>query len=370
MLFGAKKNFGFGLMRLPLVEGTDEIDFEQVNKMVDTFMESGFNYFDSARVYHAGRSEVAVRKCLAERYPRESYVYTNKLSTECFTNEEEIDPLFEDQLKVCGMEYFDCYLLHCQTATSYAKYKKVHAYEHVQKFKEQGRIKHIGISFHDKAELLDTILSEHPEIEVVQLQINYLDWESASVESRKCYEVCVKYNKPVIVMEPVKGGSLANVPADAGKLFSELSDATPASYAIRFAAGHENVVMTLSGMSNYDQLLDNIATMKDYKPLDEKELDTVWKVRDIILSLNAIPCTACRYCVEGCPMGIRIPDLFNCYNQHVAYNSGNQSFWYGIITSTSGKASDCVKCGACEASCPQHLPIRKLLEDVAERFGK
>lgn len=246
-----KKNFGFGCMRLPMKNG--EVDYDEFSKMVDTFIENGFNYFDTAHGYVDGKSETALRECLTSRYPRDAYILTDKLSTHHFTKQEEIAPLFESQLEACGVEYFDFYLMHAQDANIYAKYKKLHAYETALEFKKKGKIKHFGISFHDKAAVLDQILTEYPQIEVVQIQFNYVDYEDASVESRKCYEACEKHNKPVIVMEPVKGGSLVSLPENAKQIFDNLHGGSPASYAIRFAASFPNIMMVLSGMGNMEK---------------------------------------------------------------------------------------------------------------------
>lgn len=363
-----KKNFGFGCMRLPMKD--KEIDYEQMNEMVDIFMKEGFNYFDTARVYHEGYSEVAVRKCVAERYPRESFVLTDKLSDSLFKSEEEVKPLFEKQLESCGVEYFDFYLLHAQTRTLFEKYKKCRAYEQAFELKAEGKIKHVGLSFHDTAEVLDQILTEYPQLEVVQIQLNYVDFDDPAVQSRKCYEVCRKHNKPVIVMEPVRGGYLANLPDEGKKIIESLRGGSAASYAIRFAAGFDNVMMVLSGMSNLEQLRDNLSYMKDFKPLDETELEAVNKVCDVFRSMHLISCTSCRYCIDGCPKEISIPDLFSCMNTKKMYNDWNADYYYDVYTQNHGKASDCIECGKCEKACPQHLEIRSLLKTVVEEFEK
>lgn len=246
-----KKRFGFGCMRLPMKGG--EVDTVEVSKMVDTFIENGFNYFDTAHGYLAGKSETALRECLTKRYSREQYILTDKLTEPYFNKQEDIRPFFESQLAACGVEYFDFYLMHAQSEEIFAKFKACKAYETVLQLKEEGKIKHFGISFHDKAAVLEQILKEYPQIEVVQIQFNYLDYENPSVESKKCYEICQKYEKPVIVMEPVKGGSLVNLPKEAQAVFDELqaeNKASNASYAIRFAAGFEGMMMVLSGMGS------------------------------------------------------------------------------------------------------------------------
>lgn len=366
------RNFGFGCMRLPLVG--EEVDLEQTKEMVDYFLENGFNYFDTAHGYLGGRSETALRECLVARHPRSSYILTNKLSTHFFRKEEEILPLFRQQLEACGVDYFDFYLMHAQDGAIFAKYKKCHAYEIALKLKEEGKIRHFGISFHDKAHVLDQILTEYPQIEVVQIQFNYVDYEDASVESRKVYEVCEKHGKPVIVMEPVKGGSLVNLPEAAQQALDAVGNGmSNASYAIRFAAGFPNMCMVLSGMSNMEQMKDNVSFMKDFRPLSLQERAAVDRVCEIFHSMNMIPCTGCHYCVldNDCPQKIQIPVLFACYNEKTIFKSWNQDYYYGnILTRDHGKASDCLECGKCEKICPQHLPIRTLLKDVAKEFEK
>ena len=314
-----KGNFGFGCMRLPM--NGSKIDYDEMIRMADAFTEAGFNYFDTAHGYHGGESEIAIRECVAKRYDRSRFLLTNKLTEPYFRSQEDIRPFFEKQLEWCGVEYFDFYLMHAQDKNNYQKFKRCKAYETAYGFKEEGLIKHFGISFHDKAEVLDMILTEHPEVEIVQIQFNYVDYEDATVESRKVYEVCEKHNKPVIVMEPVKGGSLVNLPKDADQILRNLNGGSNASYAIRFAASFPNMAMVLSGMSNMAQMQDNISAMQNFKPLDEKEMEAVAKVCGIFKNLNLIPCTACKYCIEEneCPKGIRIPDLFAALNgtQHI-----------------------------------------------------
>ena len=361
-----KKNFGFGCMRLPM-DG-EKVDYAEFTRMVDHFMSEGFNYFDTARVYIGGQSETAIRDCVVRRYPRDSFILTDKLSGALFNSEKEIRPLFEKQLESCGVDYFDFYLLHAQNKSLFEKYKKCRAYETAFALKAEGKVKHVGLSFHDTAEVLDQILNEYPEVEVVQIQLNYIDFEDPAVQSRACYEVCRKHNKPVIVMEPVKGGNLVNLPEDAKKIIGELHGGSPASYAVRFAAGFDGIFMVLSGMSNMEQMLDNTSHMKDFKPLNKTERDAISRVCDVFHSIKLIPCTACRYCTDGCPKHIPIPDLFSCMNNYTLYHNWNVKYYYNARTERGSKASDCISCGKCEKACPQHLHIRELLRDVAKEF--
>ncbi len=363
--------FGFGFMRLPMKgEDNKEIDYEQTSEMVDAFLDYGFNYFDVAHGYLDEMCEDALRRTLTSRYPRDSYILTNKLSDAYFDSEEEIKPFFESQLELCGVDYFDFYLMHAQDRIFYEKYKRCRAYEIAQELKALGKVKHVGLSFHDKAEVLEEILTDHPEIEVVQLQVNYIDYETEAVESRACIEVCKKHGKPVVVMEPVKGGVLANVPAEVEAFFDEAGGASPASYAIRFAAGCDGVYMTLSGMSSLEQLKDNCSHMKNFRPLDEVERGAIAKALDFFASKNLIACTACRYCTQGCPMNIDIPTLFSCMNTREIFHGWTSQYYYLRAVRDKGLAKDCIGCGACESICPQHLPIREILGNVAERFSK
>lgn len=364
-----KKNFGFGCMRLPLKDG--EVDLAETSRMVDYFLEQGFNYFDTAHGYLQGRSETALKACLTSRHPRDSYILTDKLTGTFFKTEADIRPFFQSQLEACGVDYFDFYLMHAQSATFYQHFKKCRAYETAFALKAEGKIKHVGISFHDHAEVLEQILTDYPEIEVVQIQFNYVDYDDPAVQSRKCYEVCRRHGKPVLVMEPVKGGNLVNLPEEARKVLDELHGGSPASYAIRFAAGFPGMMMVLSGMSSMEQMKDNLSYMKDFQPLNETELEAVKKVQRIFRGMNLIPCTACRYCTDSCPRQIAIPDLFAVMNTKQIYHDWNADFYYNnVYTGAGRRASDCIQCGRCEKACPQHLPIRRLLTEIAAEFDK
>ncbi len=365
-----KTFFGFGCMRLPMIGS--EVDIEQFKEMTDYFIENGFNYFDTAHGYIDGKSEKAIKVALTSRYSRDKYLLTDKLTEPYFDSEEEIRPFFQKQLDACGVEYFDFYLMHAQNAVNFEKFKKCRAYETAFKLKEEGKIKHVGLSFHDRAEVLDNILTTYPEIEIVQIQFNYVDYEDPNVQSRKVYEVCRKHNKPVIVMEPVKGGSLVNLPEAAQAIYRDLDEnASNASYAIRFAASQEGIRIVLSGMSDMAQMKDNVSYMKDFKPLSAEEMGAIARVTAIYKGLDMIPCTACHYCVEEnhCPMDIMIPEIFASVNRKKVFSDASQNDYYNnTLTNGHGKASECIECGGCEAVCPQHLEIRDLLKKAAEEF--
>lgn len=363
-----KKNFGFGCMRLPMKDG--EVDTEETSRMVDTFLENGFNYFDTAHGYLDGKSELALKDCLTGRYPRDRYLLTNKLTNSFFQKQEDIRPFLESQLEACGVAYFDFYLMHAQNAEVFKYFKECRAYETAFEMKAEGKIRHVGLSFHDRPEVLEQILTEYPQIEVVQIQFNYVDYDNPTVQSRACYEVCRKFGKPVIVMEPVKGGNLVNLPEKAAEILRELHGGSLASYAIRFAAGFPGIRMVLSGMSSLAQMQDNISYMKNFVPLNKRELAAIEDVQEVFNGLHLIPCTACRYCTDGCPQHIAIPDLFATMNSKKLYKDWNADYYYGMHTGPGRRASDCLKCGKCEKACPQHLPIRQLLEDVAKEFEK
>ncbi len=361
-----KGKFGFGFMRLPM--HADQVDMEECTRMVDAFLEAGFSYFDTASVYLNGQSEAALKQCLTSRYPRERYCLTNKLSRSLFEKEEDIRPLVDRQLAACGVEYFDFYLMHALSARSFQQYKQCRAIETAFQLKAEGKLHHVGMSFHDTAQVLDEILTEYPQLEVVQLQFNYLDYEDAAIQSRLCYEVCQKHHKPVIVMEPVKGGKLIELPDAAKQVFDELQGGSYASYAIRYAASFEDVAMVLSGMGSMAMVEDNCGYMASFQPLDEREQAAVRQVCAILRGQNTVACTGCRYCVDGCPRQIPIPELFACLNGKRLRGTWDADYYARICTESGGRAGDCIECGLCEGSCPQHLPIRELLKEVRQTF--
>ncbi|MBR6396995.1 MAG: aldo/keto reductase [Lachnospiraceae bacterium] len=377
MEFTPEKKLGFGLMRLPQNSANPaDIDLEQLKKMVDLFIEKGFTYFDTAWMYNAFASENAVKEVLTSRHDRESFTLATKLHSSFFDSLEGRDEVFNKQLEKTGAGYFDYYLLHGIEGSMLDKYEKFDCFNWLLDKKAKGLVKHAGFSFHDKPELLDRILTEHPEMEFVQLQINYLDWESEWIKSRECYEVCVKHGKPVIVMEPVKGGTLANIPKKAEDLFKEKEpQLSVPSWAIRFVASLPNVMVVLSGMSNMAQIEDNISYMADFKPLNVEEKKICFEVADIINSQITVPCTACHYCTEGCPMNIAIPEYFSLYNEDMRENLDEKGWTinfsnYDNIAEKRGKAGDCIGCGQCESVCPQHLTIIDFLKDVSAHFDR
>lgn len=363
------KKLGFGLMRLPQIdEDYTHIDVEKVKEMVDAFINAGGTYFDTAYMYHGGFSERAFKEAVVMRYDRERFTVTDKLPMGMISTAEQMEEIFEEQLERCGVAYFDYYWLHALNKSSYETTERLHAFEFIMEKKKEGKIRHIGFSFHDSPEVLEQILSEHPETEYVQLQINYLDWEDASVQAKRCYEIAANYDKPVIVMEPVKGGALVDIPEKAAQLFKEKEpELSTASWAVRYAATHEKVMMVLSGMSNLAQVEDNISYMKDFKPLNEEEMRLTAKAAQIIRETIAIPCTACRYCIDECPQKIAIPDYFALYNEWKKFGRLDKvKHDYRELLKEHGKASDCIKCGRCEAHCPQQLAIRDFLKQIAE----
>ena len=363
-----KGRFGFGAMRLPMEK--KKVDLEETRRMVDAFMAKGLNYFDTAHGYLGEQSEPALREALTSRYPRESYFLTDKLSGEFYHKQEDIRPLIEKQLELCGVDSFDMVLLHAITEQEFAKVKRCNAWTVLKELRQEGKIRHLGFSFHDKAEVLEKVLSEFPDAEAVQIQLNYLDAQDAAVQSELVRQVCVRHGKPVIVMEPCKGGSLAKLPPDAEAALSPLENVDQPGLALRWAAGREGVMMVLSGMSNLEQMESNLRSMADPAPLTEEEEAAVERVADAFHRMGGIACTGCRYCISGCPMHIHIPDLFACKNSRDLFHNWNSDWYYTMNTKAGGKASDCIRCGKCEAACPQHLPIRDLLAGLAAEYEK
>ena len=370
------KKLGFGMMRLPLTDpdNSGSIDFAELNKMVDAYLENGFTYFDTAWMYCDCKSEDAVKKALVMRHPRESFTITTKLPSYMLKNPEDRDYVFNEQLRKTGAGYFDYYLIHDVNSGSISTFERLDCFNWLKEKRAQGLVKKAGFSFHDGPELLDRILTDYPWLEFVQLQINYLDWDSAGVQSRACYEVALKHNKAIFVMEPVKGGMLANVPQEAAEMFKNHAPSMSVpSWAIRFAASLENVELVLSGMSNMQQLNDNMGYMSDFVPLNEEEIAMVHKAAEIINSDIAIACTGCAYCVVDCPKNIPIPKYFSLYNADLKERVNNkgwtaQTGYFGTLTAKFGKPSECIGCGKCEKMCPQHLHIRDYLKDVAAHF--
>lgn len=357
---------GFGLMRLPRLEDKT-IDVEQSKKMVDAFLEAGGKYFDTAFIYEG--SEEATRKALCERYPRDSYYLATKLNVgdSVCKSAEQAKTQIRISLERTGAGYFDFYLLHALSRENKPRYDAFGAWDYVKELKAQGLIRHYGFSFHDSPEVLDSILTEHPDVEFVQLQINYADWDEPKIQSRGCYEVATRHGIPVVVMEPVKGGLLANPPKSVREVLQRADPrASAASWAVRFAASLDNVMMVLSGMSNEAQMADNLSYMKHFEPLSHAEQQTIADARAALQQVDRIACTGCSYCVAGCPMGVEIPDIFSVMNVYKLYDKleeakGEYSWRVG-----EGKASKCVKCGQCEGVCPQHLPIIAYLEEAAK----
>ena len=372
MDFKPAKKLGFGLMRLPLTDPNVEtsIDIEEMKRMVDAFLAGGFTYFDTAWMYCGFQSECAAKQALVDRYPRESYTLADKLHSAYIKTKADRDKIFNEQLRKTGAGYFDYYLIHDVNAEHYKVYQELECFEWLAEKKAAGLVRHMGFSFHDNAELLDRVLTDHPEVEFVQLQLNYLDWDSETVQSGKCYQTAVRHGKPVIVMEPVKGGTLAKVPAGVEAMFKQARpELSVPSWAIRFAASLDNVMVVLSGMSDLAQMRDNMSYMAALEPLSEAEQALVRRAAAAIRGGIAIPCTGCSYCTEGCPKHIAIPKYFALYNAALqADDKAPQTQSYAALAREFGKASDCIACRQCEHVCPQHLPIPQHLKDVAQYF--
>ncbi|MBE6765689.1 MAG: Fe-S oxidoreductase [Ruminococcaceae bacterium] len=364
-----RARLGFGLMRLPEIDGN--IDMDTVRKMVDRFMESGFTYFDTAYVYHGGNSESVVKEALVGRYPRDSYTVATKLPAWAMNCADDRDRILNEQLERAGVEYFDYYLLHSlEDGGNYDAYEKYDCFSWGLEKKAEGKIKKFGFSYHGTPELLVRVLDKHPEVEFVQIQLNYADWDNAIVHSGKLYEILRERNIPIIVMEPVKGGTLAQVDDDIAEMFScARPGKSAASWAMRFVGSLDGIDVILSGMSNMEQLEDNLATFTNFEPLTDSDREIIEKVKEKMLAVPLVQCTSCRYCCDGCPSGIKIPDIFRALNTLRKFPEDNRPhFFYGGLTSDSGKASDCIGCAQCEAVCPQHLPIVELLKEAAEKF--
>ena len=365
------KKLGFGLMRLPKLEDGKTIDHEQVKVMVDKFMAAGCTYFDTAYVYDGGLSEAAAKECLITRYPRESFTIATKLNAGFAANtEEEAKQQFWTSKERLGVDYIDFYLLHALGDGNIEKYEKFHLFEYQQELKAKGLIKHAGFSFHGSPECLEKILTDHPEAEFVQLQINYVDWDDSSVQSEACYKVARKHNVPVVVMEPVKGGALANPPKPVADILQAANpEVSLPSWAIRFVASQDGILTVLSGMSNIAQMDDNLSYMADFQPLSEEEQELIVKAREAYKAIPQIPCTGCSYCTAGCPMQINIPQIFAARNQQMIWgNIEGGKMRYARATAEGGKASDCLECGQCEGACPQGLQIIELLKDCVENL--
>lgn len=366
------KKLGFGAMRLPLTdpESPRSIDLEQFKRMVDLYLSRGFCYFDTAYPYHGEYSEEAVRQALVERYPRESYLLADKMPILRVKAPEDYERFFAEQLRRCGVSYFDVYLLHNLGRDRYPNAQRFGAFPFLQRLKAEGLAKNIGFSFHDDAETLDRILTDHPEVDVVQLQINYLDWNAAVAQSGRCYEVAVRHGKQVIVMEPVKGGILANLPSPAMQLFTDYYGSaapSPASLAIRYAASLEQVKVVLSGMSTLDQVADNTAYMQEFAPLTDPERALAKQIEEALNRAIRVPCTGCRYCMEVCPQNIAVPDYLGLLNLH-AVTGQKSNMYYQRYAMNHGKASECLQCGLCEKNCPQHIAIRDMLKDFSALY--
>ena len=366
----AMPQLGFGLMRLPEQDG--KIDLEHVCRMVDAYMKAGLNYFDTAYVYHGGNSEKAIREALAKRYPRDSFMVATKLPAWCMKTVEDRDRIFNEQLERCGLDYFDFYLLHSvEDGGNGDTYDRLDCWKWALQKRAEGKIRHFGFSFHGSPEYLEKTLDAHPEVEFVQIQLNYADWENPIVRSGKLYEILHARNIPMIIMEPVKGGTLAKLPPELEAKYKAVRpEKSIASWALRFVGSLPGVMTILSGMSDENQMLDNINTFTHFVPLTDEEKALVHEVRTIMLNVPQIGCTACRYCTDGCPMSISIPDVFRAINTMDLYKEEfrPRSFYGSVLRQGHGRAADCIACGQCESVCPQHLPIIELLKSAAARL--
>ncbi|MFI3171625.1 MAG: aldo/keto reductase [Eubacteriales bacterium] len=367
MIYNGKeiKKFGFGLMRLPMFEG--EIDTEQVKQMVDSFLENGFTYFDTAYGYHNQKSEGAIKECLVDRYPRDSFQLATKLPAWAGAKtKEEAEQMFYTSLERTGAGYFDFYLLHNLGGSRTELFETYDLWDFVARQKEAGLIKKLGFSMHDNAEALERILTAHPEVDFVQLQINYADWENPTVQSKLCYEVAKKHKKPVVIMEPLRGGALANPPKKVAEVLDANGEGKPyAEWGLRYAASLENAFMVLSGMSTIEQIKQNITFMKEFKPLNTEEQQVIANAQEALESIPSIACTNCQYCVKECPMTISIPDIFDAMNRYLIYGDmkGAKGAYVGV-SNKGNNASACIACRRCEAVCPQYIKISDELKTV------
>ena len=367
-----KEKLSFGLMRLPLKAKLTPnlVNQPAVNEMVDWFLQNGYRHFDTSVVYHGGSSETAFREGVAKRYARDAYTITDKMPMFVIKAKSMLEPTFQKELDRCGVEFFDYYWLHSLNKKSFSTCERIGAFEWMAQKQKEGKIKHTGFSFHDTADVLDDILTKHPEVEYVQLQINYLDWEDEEVQSRLCYETARKHGKRVMVMEPIKGGALANVPQEAKAILAKEDPAlSPAVWALRFCASLDGVDFVLSGMSTLDQLKENVAAFQVMEPLTQQQAEMLQRVAQIIRSGIAIPCTACRYCVDACPKKIAIPDYFAAYNTYES-SKHKAAAAFETYAAQNGKPHECIACHACENHCPQNLPIAELMTQVKARFEK
>ena len=366
---GEMPKIGFGLMRLPEKDGA--IDIEQVSQMADAYMEAGFNYFDTAYVYHGGNSEKVVKEAIVKRFPRESFTIATKLPAWFLHSPEDRDKVFEEQLDRCGVDYFDYYLLHSlEDGNNYDTYEKYDCFNWGIKKRDEGRIRHFGFSFHGTPELLVQVLDKHPEIEFVQIQLNYADWDNKIVHSGELYEILRDRNIPMIIMEPAKGGKLACLDDECAEILKAIRPGKSlASWAFRYVGSLPGIATILSGMSTPEQMEDNINTFKDFEPLSEEELAAIDKVKEIMNRVELAGCTSCKYCVEGCPMGISIPDVISAVNTRRKFPGDMRpQFFYNGLVDRYSHASDCIACGQCEGVCPQHLPIIDLMKEAVEKF--
>ncbi len=363
---------GFGFLRLPLVAGGGEndVDYAAVERLADRFLTLGGDYFDTAYTYLGGASERAVRECLVRRHPRDSFRLCDKLPGYLCKSHADCERYFAEQLERCGVDFFDVYMLHWLNRTNYDIAERYDEFGFLREVKARGQARLIGFSYHDSSALLDEILTKHPEVDVVQLQINYLDWESAGIESRKCYQVCVRHGKRVYVMEPVKGGTLAALPPEAEALLrARHPDWTPADWALRFVQSLPLVEVCLSGMNALVQVEQN---MRPFDPLTDDETALLAQARAIIERQTAVPCTGCRYCAAHCPMNIPIPDYFKLYNEISRWPAEGWKIKPAFEQTAAGRGrpGDCIGCRSCEQRCPQHLPIADYMKDVAAVFDK